>query len=262
MVKRVAYQGILGAFSYMTALRCFGPDAFLLGCSNFREVFEAVKRGDVDMGLLPIENTLAGSITENYDLLLEYPELQIVGEAYTPVHHALLALEAVQDVHALKKVLSHPKALEQCVQFFRENQHLVKEVYYDTAAAASTVAKMGDTTLGAIAHACNADIYGLKVLQDHIEDDPGNTTRFIVISPKAATSEQEKCTLTFTLDHTPGALASALKRFEGFNLMKIESRPIKDKPFEYRFYIDIECSDPQMIQLQKNEIILGIYGKL
>ncbi len=262
MDKRVAYQGIRGAFSYLTALRCFGSDTLLLGCPNFRDVFEVIKRGEVDMGLLPIENTLAGSITENYDLLLEYPEIQIVAEAYTPVHHALLALEAAQDVHALKKVISHPKALEQCVEFFRENQHLVKEVHYDTAAAALNVAKMGDISIGAIAHACNAEIYGLKVLQDHIEDDPQNTTRFIVVSQKGAATKREKCTLTFTIDHAPGALVRALKRFEGFNLMKIESRPIKNKPFEYRFYIDFECSDPQKIQLQKNETILGVYGKL
>lgn len=178
-MKTVVYQGIEGSFSHITAKRVFGISAALKGLPTFREVYEAVEKGEADMGLLPIENTLAGTITETIDLISQ-GDLQIVGETRTLVEHSLLALASAN----IRKVLSHPKALAQCTRLFKENPSWEAVPHYDTAGAAADVAKLGDPTIAAIANRAAAEIYGLNVMKEGIQDHDENYTRFYLISKK------------------------------------------------------------------------------
>jgi prephenate dehydratase len=259
-MKTIVYQGVKGSFSYLTAVKRWGEDNHFLGMNTFREVFEAVAEGRADAAVIPIENSLAGSIYENYDWLIRY-DLSIVGEAHTKIEHCLLGLGKVED---LKKVFSHPKALEQCTVFLRAHPEIKSVVHADTAGAAADVAASGDPSLGSIASRESAEIYGLKVLRAQIEDEPNNYTRFLFVTKRAEpVAHANKCSLSFTLEHTPGKLASVLQHLSqhGMNLMKIESRPIKTKPFEYVFYVDVEFTDPASLTLLKDYQILGFYEK-
>jgi len=243
-MKTIAYQGALGAFSYITALKEFGEGTFI-ALRTFKDVFELVDSGKADYAVVPIENSLAGSIYENYDLLNSY-DMQIVGERYTKVGHCLLAIPALQKEGALQKitkVLSHPKALEQCSCFFQEHPWIEAVVSTNTAAAASEVSAMGNPAYAAIASETAAQFYGLEILKKGLEDDPENYTRFVTIAKTGKTDhDADKCSLLLTLKHIPGALADMLKLFADgdINVTKIESRPLRGRPFEYLFYVDLE----------------------
>ncbi len=259
-MKRIVYQGIKGSFSYLTAVKQWGEEHRLTGMNGFREVFEAVAEDRADLALIPIENSLAGSIYENYDGLIRY-DLSIIGEAYTKIEHCLLGYG---EIASLKKVFSHPKALEQCGVFLRAHPWISPVLHTDTAGAAADVARWGDPSLGAIASRESAELYGLQVLRANVEDEPNNYTRFLFVAKSPSTAAPaNKCSLSFTLEHTPGKLAEVLEHLsrQGANLTKIESRPLKTKPFEYVFYLDIEFTEPPNLDIFSNYKLLGFYEK-
>ncbi len=244
-MKSIFYQGVPGSFSHIAAMEYFGAENEFVGTKQFIEIFRDVESNVSSFGVVPVENTLAGSIYENYDNLYEH-NVYAVGEINIKVEHFLLALPDVDESNELisiKKVYSHIKAIEQCERFFETHPWMEKTVHSDTAGAAKMVAESGNKTIAAIASNKAAELYGLKKVRSNIEDDGNNFTRFVIISKNETDiSEANKCSLIITLPHIPGSLYAALSKLaeHGVNLTKIESRPILGKPFEYVFYIDIE----------------------
>jgi chorismate mutase/prephenate dehydratase len=242
---RVAYQGVEGSYSHLAAQRRYGAragGAWLTGYDSFREAAEAVIHGAADLALLPIENTTAGSINETYDLLAEGP-LLITGEVVSTIEHCLLALPGVR-LGELRAVLSHPQALAQCQSFFAQNPQLSPRAELDTAGAARRVADSNDRTLGAIASRAAATRYGLEIVAAGVQSAAGNATRFVEMALRPAPlaeGVEAKTSLVLALADRPGALGEVLVRFasRGLSLTKLESRPIADAPFTYRFYIDV-----------------------
>jgi len=236
---RVSFQGEKGSFSEDAVLKFFSQ-ADPIPFRHISSAFETVLQGETDYGVVPVENSQAGSINETYDLLLEY-DLNIVGEVYLRVEHCLLALpgEAIKDI---KKIYSHPQALAQCEEFLRSlNVELIPT--YDTAGSAKLLKEEQLRGSAAIAGKRVAQIYGMEILAEGIETNPKNFTRFFVISKaKAKYAEKNKTSLIFRTRNIPGALYQSLGAFatRGVNLMKLESRPAKDMPWEYIFYVDFE----------------------
>src|SRR6266568_1156419 len=225
--KRIAFQGEPGAYSEQ-ALFLLEPHAESQPYREFRDVAEAVVQGRADLGLLPIENSLVGSIATNFDLIAE-SGLAIVGEVVSAVHHCLLGVPGAQRA-ALRRVLSHPVALAQCERFLRELVGVEVVAFYDTAGAAAEVARRKDPSLGAVAGILAARRYGLDVLAERIEDEPHNQPRFQLVARDATTAAADaaaKTTLRLELPHRAGTLARALAPFAeaGLNLTKLESRP-------------------------------------
>lgn len=247
----IAFQGEPGAYSEAALLEHFGADVETLPCPSFDAVFVAVAEGKAGRGLIAIENSLAGSIHHNYDLLLDN-SLWIVGEHYLRVQHCLIANAGVES-HQVKKVISHPQALAQCDGYLRRKA-LTAEVYYDTAGAVKRLKESGMRDVAAIASRRAAQVYGMQVLDEDIEDNPANYTRFLIIARKSHTSNQGgesgswKTTIVFSLKNEPGSLFKALSVFalRDIDLNKIESRPLVGKPWEYLFYVDFtgSASDP------------------
>jgi len=248
--KRIAFQGEPGAYSE-EALFLLAPDAQSQPYREFRDVAQAVLERRAELGLLPIENSLVGSIATNFDLIAE-SALAIVGEVVSAVHHCLLGVPGAQRA-ALRRVLSHPVALAQCERFLRELSGVEVVAFYDTAGAAAEVARRKDTSLGAVAGVLAARRYGLEVLAERIEDEPHNQTRFLLVACDATPPPADvpaKTTLRLKLPHRPGTLARALAPFAdaGLNLTKLESRPDRSTPWEYLFYLDVEgrAAEPAM----------------
>lgn len=236
---RVAFQGEKGSFSEDAVMKFFA-NVIPLPFRNFSAVFGAVSKGEVDYGVVPVENSQAGTINETYDLLLEY-DLNIVGELYLRVRHCLLALPG-ETVQGLEKIYSHPQALAQSEEFLGS---LDAEIIptYDTAGSAKMIKENGLRNSAAIASKRVAQIYGMLVLAEGIETNPRNFTRFFVISrEKAKYGESNKTSIVFRTQNMPGALYQSLGTFanRGINLTKLESRPAKDTPWEYVFYVDFE----------------------
>ena len=242
---RVAYQGVEGSYSHLTAQRRYGGrpgGALLTGYDSFRGAADAVIHGAADLALLPIENTTAGSINETYDLLHD-GALHITGEIVSAIEHCLLALPGVA-LDELRVVRSHPQALAQCRVFFAAHPHLVAQPELDTAGAARHVAQSGDRTLAAIASAAAAKTYGLAIIATGIQSASGNATRFVEVALRPAPVAGDavaKTSLVLALADRPGALGEVLMRFaaRGLSLTKLESRPIPNAPFTYRFYVDV-----------------------
>lgn len=250
----VGYQGGPGAFSHIAAKRHF--DAFAgatqQGFRSFAELLAAVKAGDIDYALLPIENSIAGSIHESYDLLARM-DLHLVGEEVQPVAHCLIGL-ASATVAGIRKVISHPVALAQCTRFLASLEDCHAEVYVDTALAVQKVKEDGDASQAAIASEEAARIHGLPILARDIADDPANYTRMVVVARDAQSFPLDvacKTSLVLSLSHQRGALATVLSVLaaHGLNLTKIESRPIHGRPWEYLFYVDFEgnVADPNVV---------------
>ena len=234
---KVAFQGEPGAFSEEACRGYFGT-VDTLPCETFDDVFEAVARGTCESGLVPIENSLAGSIHQNYDLLL-HNKLFIVGETFLRVHHCLIAFPGVRK-EEIQKVISHPQALGQCANTLRGMGVKIEPVY-DTAGSVKMLKASGERTVAAVASRRAAKIYGMQVVQEGIEDNQENFTRFLAIAPVAVIPQGEaKTSIVFTLKNQPGALFKALSVFalREIDLTKIESRPLAGKPWEYLFYID------------------------
>ncbi|XP_065866203.1 arogenate dehydratase/prephenate dehydratase 2, chloroplastic [Euphorbia lathyris] len=253
---RVAYQGVRGAYSESAAEKAY-PNCEAVPCEQFDTAFEAVERWLVDRAVLPIENSLGGSIHRNYDLLLRHT-LHIVGEVKYAVHHCLLANHGVK-VEDLKRVLSHPQALAQC-EHTLTSLGLVREAVDDTAGAAKHVALHQLNDAGAVASSAAAAIYGLDILAEDIQDDSDNVTRFLMLAREPiipGTDRPFKTSIVFSLEEGPGVLFKALAVFalRKINLTKIESRPLRKQPlrgydsnncspkyFDYLFYVDFEAS--------------------
>ncbi len=238
----VAFQGEPGAYSEQAALEYLGEEIATLPCRAFEDVFEAVTEDHATHGMLPIENSLAGSIHRNYDLLLRN-ELYIVGEYFLRVSHCLMALPGVK-LNEIRRVYSHPQALAQCEgSLVRMNLEPVAAA--DTAGSARALHDNKDPHAAALASRRAAQVYGLKVLQDRMEDNPANYTRFLLLACQpfpvdAPEQERYKTSIVFSLKNQPGVLFKALSVFalRDIDLTKIESRPIPGKPWEYLFYID------------------------
>jgi len=243
MPTRIAFQGELGAYSE-EALLLAVPDAGPVPCRQFPDVARAVLERRADLGLLPIENSLVGSIATNYDLIAE-SGLFVQGEVISPVHHCLLGPRGARR-ESVRRVLSHPVALGQCERFLAGLGDVEVVAFYDTAGAAAEVARRGDPAVSAVAGALAARRYGLDVLAERIEDEPHNQTRFLLVAATRQTAPsgvETKTTLRLKLPHRPGSLAAALVHFAagGLNLAKLESRPDRTTPWQYLFYLDVEA---------------------
>jgi prephenate dehydratase len=236
---RIAFQGEPGAYSEAAALR-FSDHADVLPCESFEDVFASVAGGKATHGILPVENSIGGSIHRNYDLLLEH-DLPIVGEVTLPITHNLMALPGIA-LSDVKRILSHPQALAQCERFLRGMSGVSVEATYDTAGSAKLVKEHKLADAAAIASERAAKVFGLEILRAEIQDYSDNITRFLLISHASDTGDQvDKTTVVFSLPNEPGSLFKALSVFalRDIDLTKIESRPIRGRPWEYLFYVDI-----------------------
>ena len=237
----VAYQGIVGANSYEAAQRLF-PNAQLESRKTFEDVFDAVDREDVTFGILPVENSTAGSVSAVYDLILKH-RFYIVGALDMPIEHCLGGLKQ-STLEDIEIVWSHPQALSQCEGYIARHD-LTPVPKANTAIAARDVAREKRLNVAAICTPEAAREYGLQILDSGLQDDPYNTTRFIVISKRLYIApDANKISLCFSLPHVKGSLYNLLCRFNslGLNLTKIESRPAKGRDFEYLFYLDFTGS--------------------
>jgi prephenate dehydratase len=242
--QRVGIQGELGAFSQEAARQLLGTRAEVIPYQRFEDVFLALERGKVDAAVIPIENTLAGSVHENYDHLLNF-DVGIVAETSVRIVHNLIASPSVRFAN-IRKVYSHPVALSQCLRFFARNRKMERTPFYDTAGAVKMVMSARAPDAAAIASQVAAGIYGGRILKRSIEDDRHNFTRFFLLCRgrravrRNSKARHWKTTLVFTTRNTPGALFRALSAFalRDISLTKIESRPLRGKPWEYLFYVD------------------------
>ena len=241
---RVAFQGERGAYSEKALSLYFGNrDYTTLPQGGFRAVFDAVLRRDARYGVVPMENSLAGSIHENYDLFLQYPDITILGERRIRVRHTLIGIPGTR-IAAIRKVYSHPQGLAQCSRFLDTLEGVERVPYYDTAGSVAFIADSKDPSLAAIASEEAANVYGMEVLKEGIETNPSNYTRFFILSRSDEPEEEgaNKASLVFAVPDKSGALFSCLKVLAevGINMQKLESRPILGKPWEYMFYLDVE----------------------
>ncbi|MGE5177542.1 MAG: prephenate dehydratase [Bacteroidota bacterium] len=257
---RIAYQGVEGSFSHLTAQRHYAglkSGVLLTGYDTFRGAVAAVRDGSADFALLPIENTTAGSVHETYDLLAE-GGVTITHEVVSQVEHCLLALPGAK-LEQLRTVISHPQALAQCEAFLRTIPWAVPRTEFDTAGSARKVREGNDPAVAAIASESAAKLYGLDVLKKGIQTQEGNYTRFVEIAREAVACPPGaacKTSLMLSLAHKPGALGEVLARFggRGVNLTRIESRPVLGAPWQYRFYLDLEghaASEPVRAALEE-----------
>lgn len=238
---KVVYQGVEGAYSQMAMKAFFGenPDSFHV--ETWRDAMEALKAGEADYAVLPIENSSAGIISENYDLLLEYDNY-IVGEQTIRIDHALLGLPGTK-LEDITCVYSHPQALMQCVDFLDEYKNWERISLKNTAMSAKKILEDGLGNQAAIANPLTADIYGLEVLKESINYSSDNSTRFMIVSRRKICGKNAgKISICFEIPHERGSLYQMLSHFiyNDLNMNKIESRPIKDKSFEYRFFVDFD----------------------
>ncbi|HTP45062.1 MAG TPA: prephenate dehydratase [Candidatus Acidoferrum sp.] len=264
---RIAFQGERGAFSEEAAVKLLGRGITLVPRPTFETMFTAVDEDAADYILAPIENSLAGSVHRTFDLLIE-SRLSIIAEEIIPIAHDLIGLPGAA-IEQITTVESHPVALAQCEEFFRARPELKRIATEDTAGSVREIVEAGDPTHAAIASRRAAEIYGGKILREHLEDNRENYTRFLLLGPSSKTSDAaNKLSLVFQTAHRPGALFHALGPFarRGINLMKIESRPIAGRPWEYRFYLDLQASvcDPEAMaaieELERLSVNLRILG--
>jgi prephenate dehydratase len=253
--EKIAFQGERGAFSEEAARKLLGPEIDRLPCARFEDVFRSVKDRRATGAVIPIENTLAGSVHENYDHLQNF-ELPIVAETSVRIVHNLIAAKHVK-FEQIRRVFSHPVALNQCLHFFMENPQIERIPFYDTAGSVKMILEEKLEDGAAIASAVAAEIYGGRILRKSIEDERQNFTRFFLLRrPEWLRSRQGqvatgatarwKTSLVFSTRNTPGGLFRALAAFalRDLNLTKIESRPLRGKPWEYLFYLDfLGCAD-------------------
>src|SRR5436309_8965700 len=247
MPDAVAIQGDAGSFSHAAALETHGPTIRLLPCATFVDLFRTVETGAARSGVVPIENTLAGSVHENYDLLSAH-ELHVVAETELRIRHCLIAPPRTA-LDAIHRVASHPVALAQCRHFFLTHPGVVAVPAYDTAGSVRDLMAGCGGSDAAMAAKLGAERYGAEVLAEGLEDHAENYTRFLVIAREPAarrSTESTKTSLILALANTPGSLHRALGVFaaRGLDLSKIESRPLPGRPWEYLFYLDV-TGDPR-----------------
>src|ERR1700723_568504 len=243
---RIAIQGELGSFSHQAALK-MEPQATIVPCAYSAEVFKLVESGEVSAAVIPIENSLAGSVVEHFDLLFQ-SDVQIERESLLRIRHNLIAVPGTT-IADIRTVLSHPVALAQCRRFFAVHPTMNPTPFSDTAGSVKHITALGDRQTGAVASEQAALDYGGEVLAAGIEDNPANYTRFFLIRSRAQVRpvpEANKVSIAFTVANRPGTLVAALQVFaeHNTNLCKIESRPVHGQPWEYVFYLDYQVADP------------------
>ena len=239
--SRVAFLGDHGTFSEEAAVNLLGEQIETVSRPTFDELFKAIDDGAADYILAPLENSLVGSVHRCYDLLLE-SSLNIAAEIILPISHFLIGCPGAR-LETIEIVESHPVALSQCEKFFAAHPKIKRSAADDTAGSARRVIGSGDIKRAAIAGKRAADIYGGVILQEHLEDHPENYTRFALLAQQPDTTNQgSKISLVVRLAHRPGALHDALRPFvrRNIDLLKIESRPIKERPWQYNFYLDLQ----------------------
>ena len=237
---KVAFQGERGAYSESAVFQFFGAKTEVKPCRDFKDVFDNVCSQETDHGVVPVENSLEGSVNQNYDLFLQY-DLKVSGEVIVKIEHCLIADPgaALEDI---KVVYSHPQALAQCRSFLEDfDRELIPT--YDTAGSVKMLKEKGLRDAAAIASERAANLYGMHILAKDIADNPENYTRFFILSSEdAKPTGKDKTSIIFSATHKPGSLYNALGEFarRDINLTKIESRPTKQTPWEYNFYLDFE----------------------
>jgi prephenate dehydratase len=269
---RVAFQGEPGAFSEAAAVQLLGETIHTVPRATFDVAFRALAEGAADALLVPVENTLAGSVVRVYDLLLESP-LEICGETILPIEHHLMGYPGATFAD-LRAVASHPMALAQCERFFESNPRLKRVPAEDTAGSVREMMDRGDKSCAAIAGRRASGHYGAVILRESIQDNAENFTRFVLLLPPEEAQRYrgksaKKMSLAMRLAHRPGALLASLEPFSkhGVNLLKIESRPIHGRPFEYQFYVDVEAGQNEALERALKEVrsatselrVLGLY---
>ncbi len=236
----VAFQGERGAYSEEALFHFFGPSTGVKPCENLDDVFRTVEQGKAQFGIIPIENSLEGSISHSYDLLLD-SSLRVCGETELRVVHCLIASPGTQ-LNSINRIYSHPQALGQCQAFLKHRDYELIPTY-DTAGSVKMIKEKGITDGAAVASARAAEIYGMQIIAREIEDNPNNFTRFFILAKQdSPPSGNDKTSIVFSVKHRPGALYEFLKTLasKNINLTKIESRPTRQKPWEYNFYLDFE----------------------
>jgi prephenate dehydratase len=269
---RVAFQGEPGAFSEAAAVQLLGERTRTIPRATFDAAFRAIEEDAADALLVPVENTLAGSVVRVYDLLLESP-LEICGETILRIEHHLMGCPGAT-FKRIRQVASHPVALAQCELFFKKNPGLRRLPAEDTAGSVREMIERGDKSSAAIAGRPAAERYGARILRENIQDNAENFTRFVLLLPpeqarRYRAKDAKKMSLAMRLAHRPGALLASLAPFSDHrvNLLKIESRPIHGKPFEYQFYLDVEARTKEQLEGALEQVrratgelrVLGLY---
>lgn len=272
----IYFQGAIGAFSWLAAKEFFGLNEEFKGVANFWDLFDKIEENSLDLAVLPIENSLAGSVAGNYDLLYQKPAW-VTGEVYLNIQHCLVATQNA-NLNYIQEVYSHPTALAQCQNFFLSNPQILAKEFSNTSLAAEFVANQKNPKYAAIASKEAANFFGLKILQSDLEDDPKNWTRFLILkNRKQVESTFEnvtKASIWYKLKKSqPSGLVNSLNPFsqKSINITNIQTRPISGSFFEYVFYLDFEFSESQIPEVQKalleikntvDELkILGVYQK-
>jgi chorismate mutase / prephenate dehydratase len=265
-VKAVAFQGEPGAYSESAVFQFFGAKTEVKPCKDFKDVFDSVCSGEIMFGVVPVENSLEGSINQNYDLFLKY-NLKVRGEVIVKIEHCLISNPGAS-LEDIKVVYSHPQALAQCKSFLEEfGRELIPA--YDTAGSVKMIKEKGLKNAAAIASERAANLYGMHIFAKDIADNPENYTRFFVLSTEdSAATGKDKTSIIFSAKHEPGSLYHAIGEFakRNINLTKIESRPTKKTAWEYNFYLDFEghrtetkCKEA-LKELDKYAIFVKVLG--
>lgn len=264
VMQKIAIQGYEGCFHHIAAIEHFGRDIDILPCDTFRAVAAAVKRGEADMGLMAIENSIAGSIIPNYSILQD-ENLQVAGEVYLPIKQNLMVLPDVE-LEDIREVESHSMALLQCIDYLDEHPWKLIESE-DTALSAKRVAENGLRHTAAIASELAAEMFGLKIIAPEINTIKSNYTRFMVLKryDHNIDNDANKASLYFKTDHKEGSLLKALSCLDGINLSKLQSYPIPSEPWHYLFHIDLEfaCLDDYILNLNRLQEVtreIHVYG--
>ncbi len=266
--KTAAFIGENGDYSHKASLSYFGDDVTSIPMKSYRDIFNACASGSVEYGVIPVENSLSGSIHENFDLLQEY-DLKIIGEVTIRIKHSLIG-HGSADINTITTILASPPAFSQCKNFMDQYPKVDPLPVKAVASAVRQVKESGDTTMAAIGSAMAADIFDMKVLEDSIEDNPRNFTRFAIIAKEYKGNKKvSKTSIIFSTGNKPGALFEVMKVFSTheINLVKLESRPILGKPWEYMFYADLEADilsvdlASMMVELKEKSEILRILGR-
>jgi prephenate dehydratase len=244
---KIAIQGEPGSFSHEAAMK-LATDAVIVPCTLSADVFAALDDETVDAAVIPIENSLAGSVSEHFDLLLSH-EVKVERETLLRIRHNLIAISGA-GIGEIDRVFSHPVALAQCRRFLANHPRMESFAFYDTAGSVKQLVEVRDRHAAAIASEAAAHYYGAQILQAGIEDNPENFTRFFLVrrsKDAVADPEANKMSLAFSLENKPGSLVAALSELAaiGTNLTKIESRPVHGKPWEYIFYVDCQIQSPE-----------------
>ena len=263
-MKKISFQGEHGAYSETSARRFFENDIESVPCRTFHDALDEIESGNSDYAVLPVENSIEGSVGQSFDAILS-ADLHAVGEIYLEIHHCLISNGKIGEIDT---VYSHPQALGQCSDFIQKNS-LKTIPTYDTAGSVKIIKDLNEKNIAAIASKNAAEIYNMPIIKEEIENDQNNVTRFLIFSKQQTEpTTNDKTSIIFSINHEPGTLYEIIKEFSNnnINLTKIESRPKKGATWEYNFYLDFvgHISDPKinsmLDNLKKNTKFLKIIG--